>query len=542
MMLSYEIILKQGSEDSLTWASVYERVGAANVYKKVAPSLVVVDQTTDVLTLDEKVETAGNFTVKGKQSYEFVDANNTRTERQFTYPGDATAAADSKVRVQNILPQTKLLTSSVRAERWSLNDQTFFSAGYLFAHSRDSEIETTREYNASGVLMGFSNPENKNGHALNLEDKHIWTSELMSEFLPATTVATKFKMELVSRTSSSQHDIDTLSSAGGTALPGFDTYYTDNALVENKITRTGETISLRYNGLPRTSLFSDLDLEQERNWISENRHSVTVISGSSSAISFEDITNTPRLVETVGARFFPFKTVTVVTDFKHRSSDSKYQNIYNITPTAENFFNKLMTVTDEINEKLTWKPKKWLQNSISYKLANHNFHTQYINQDWEKSQSIERDLNYDITIQPLDPLMFNLGYSMQWLKASTPASSQPNTNNTFIYVPTFTGNVYNWMFTTSYAPKENLSLFNTISYSRAKNSQNNNISNSVTAGAFSYGIDDEWWNTTLGLNWSPKKNLTVGPHYAYYTFRSHEGVEVGNFIANVIWLDVKMDF
>lgn len=540
LVFFYERLSKVGTEDSLTWASVYESISGSARYKKVAPSLVDLNETTNTIGMEEKIDAAGHVTIKGKQSYEFVDGSSRRVEQQFTFPGDGTAA-DSKIRVQSILPQTKLLTSSVRAERWSLNDQTFVSAGYIFAHSRDTEIETTREYSSNWVLTGYTFPENKNGYAVNEEDKNAWTAELMSSILPSLTFTTKFKAEVTSRKSSSEHDLD----AATGALPGFAVTSTDSAKVENNIVRTGETVALQYNGLPKTSLYTNLDLEQERSWLVESRNNLT---SPSSLIDFEDITNTPKFVETVGARFFPIKSVTLTTDYKYKTSDAKYNNLYNNVPTGENFFDRLEVNTNEVNGKVSWKPFKWLQNSAAVKLAQNVYHTMYVTQDWEKSQQSEKDFNYDITIQPLDPLMFNVGYSLQWLKASTPASSQPLTGTTVIYVPTFTGNVNSWMFTTSYAPKDNLSVFNTISYSRAKNAQNNEISNQVTnaaggsSAALAYAIDDEWWDSTVGIDWSPRKDLKLGPHYAYYSFRSHQGIDAGNYSAHVIWLDLKLTF
>jgi len=451
---------------------------------------------------------------------------NFREEQQIATVASGSPDANLKIRRQLQDPQTKLLTSNVQASRWSLNDQTYVSLGYLFAHARNTEVETIREYTGAGVLTGaFSNGKNRDGFALNNEDKNTWTGQIMSSLTDTLTVDSKFKAEVISRNSYSQYDIY----GSGLTVVG-----SNKATSEDKTIRTGQSIGMRFSGIPKTSLYSELELRQERNWLAEER---APVGTADSRIDYENIANKPEMVATVGARFVPVRWLNTTTEYKRHNSEAKYNTIHNNTTgavPAESFMNKLQTISDEIAAKIAWKPIKWLENAFKYKIIANDYHSQVVNQDWMKTQGYERNFTYDLTLMPTDALMFNLAYSLELLKSSTPYAA-----SNVLYIPPFTGNVYSWAFTTSYAPLDNFSVFNTLDYSRAKNANNNYA---PTTNAFNYGVDEEWYDAVVGIKWSPKKNVSIEPHYGYYGFRTFQSVESGNYTAHVMMVDVKFEW
>ncbi len=531
LSLSYEHDTKNGFKDRLTWASVIDNSSyGANVTKKTGPSFAKVKEATDTITARGKVDMANNVTLKGSQSYEFFSAQNIRDEKQLNTVTSGTPDANAKFRQQVQEPQTKLLTTNIMASRWSLNDQTYVSAGYLFAHTRNTEFETIREYTGAGVWTGaFSNSKNRDGYAQNLENKNTWTAQLMSNLTDSLVFDSKVKAELIKKDSVSSYDLY----GAGLSIVG-----NDYAISENKTVKTGESLGLRYNGIAKTSLYSEVEMKQQRSWLSEQR----IPTGSAdSLIDYENIENKPEFIETIGVRVVPSKFVNMTSEFKHRFSDAKYNTIRNAATASapanvpgESFLDELQTVTNEWATKLTWKPLKWLENSVKYKTAGTDYHTKVYVQDWIKTHGNERSLTYDLTLMPTDALMLNAAYSINLLKASTPAAG-----SSALYLPPFTGNVYSWEVSTSYAPIENFSVYNTLDYSRAKNVVNNYA---PTTGAFLYGTDDEWYDAIVGIRWSPKKDVTVEPHYGYYGFRSNESVEVGSYTAHVFMLEVKVDW
>ena len=534
LSLTYERDTKTGVKSRLSWGAVTDAVTAGGA-KRIAPSSETMDETTDTLTLRAKAQALG-FTLKGLGSYEFFDATNSRDLSQRSNTNSSTTGYNYSTFSQ---PQTKLLTTNVLADRWSLNDKTYVSTGYHFSHNNSTEIFNLRTRTALGVLVGgstSSSPYN-DGYAQSLEDKHAWTGQLMSNLTDDLNFTTKGKVEIVSRRSSGTYFDDSSTTPFDGAWN-----YLNYPEVENKITRTGESVGLRYNGVPKTSLYTELDMEQEGNWITEAENK-TQASSSGVAASREEIARNSDIITTAGIRFVPTSKLNMTSQYKHSYMGQTFNTLYKNPTTALNYnsiFNKINTDNDELASKISWKPFTWLENSAKYKVANHVYHTNAQTEDWEKAQMSERDYIYDLTLIPTDSLMFNLSYSVQDLKAST-RESQITDNGIYsgnVGIPVFTANVYTWMFSTSYAPKENLSFFNTLEFSRAKNV---NDSNSVYSNV-RYGADDQWWDSTIGIRWSPKKDITVEPHYAYYSFTANQSIETGNYSAHVMWLDVKYNW
>jgi hypothetical protein len=520
LSFTYERDTKTGIKSRLSWVGVYDSAVSSTTAdtKRIAPSWEKMDQATDTLTLRGKAESLG-FTLKGEGTYEFFDASNSREYKPLT----TTAGTNENIIRQYSEPQTKLLTSTVRAERWSLNDKTYVSLGYRFGHNHNTEIISLRTYTVNNVLTGTLS---KDGLGLTNQDAHTWTGQLMSNLTEDLNFTTKAKAELISRHSSGDYFSDTTSPPDGV----FE--FINGAMVENKVLRTGQSAALRYNGLPKTSLYTEMDLEQERNWVTEAENHPQ--ASSNTAVNREEIARNSTLIETVGARFVPTRTVNMTTQYKHSFMGQTFNTLYN------SIYNKMNTDTDEVASKVSWKPVKWLENSLKYKVADHVYHTNAQTEDWEKAQMNERDYVYDLTLMPTDAVMFNLSYSLQDLKSSSRESQIPDSGvyGGNVGIPVFTANVYTWMFTTSYAPKDSFSIFNTVEFSRAKNANNPD----TAASSMRYGVDDEWWNMTYGVRWSPKKDLTIEPHYAYYSFRANQSVETGNYSAHAMWLDVKYNW
>jgi len=526
LSFSWERDTKNGDKDRLSWASVFDTVAGVQTQKKTAPSSEHMDQTTDTLTLKGKTEIKG-FTVKAQGNYEFYEAENSRNYQALaTY---TVATNQSDVKQLNQL-QSKVLASTLMADRWSVNDDTYVAFGYHFARNRSTEIINVNTYNSSYAPIGTVNNV---GFAVNTQDTNTWIAQFMHNITPALNFNTKFKAEMITRRGIGEYDIDSTNPPDGIANR------IDGNTTENKIYRTGESAGLRYNGIPRTSLYSEVEFQQERNWVSEARDEVGFQGTSATSVSREQIARNPTLIQTVGARFAPTKTVNLTTQFKHSFGGQTFDTVWKSDPVSLNrdsFFNKMNIDKTEVASKISWKPFKWLENSFKNKMIEYVYHTNAVTEDWEKAGMSERDYIYDITLTPNDSWMFNLSYNLQNLKSSTRQSQTPDVASTSIGVPVFTANVYTWMFTTSYAPRENLSVFNSVEFSRAKN-PNNNYTNT---GTLRYGVDDQWWNTTIGVRWNPRKDLTIEPHYAYYSFRTGQSVESGNYSAQVIWLETKL--
>jgi hypothetical protein len=300
---------------------------------------------------------------------------------------------------------------------------------------------------------------------------------------------------------------------------------------EEYIVRTGESISLRYSGIPKTSLYTDWDFQQTRDW-------QTKIRVDSSYT--ENLDKSPEITGVIGARYVPNSKVNMTSQLRRRSKHDTYNTFSNSHPGMA--ISRLESESDEWNSRLTWKPAKWLQNSFRLQLLDTVYRVQtspqyVVDNDWIKSNGNSRIYTYDVSVQPWDEWMFNLGASLNQFKVSTPASQTAVSGGG---IPVFVADVYTLLFSTSYAPKENFSVFSSAQYSRA------NDFNAQGFDGIPYGVNNERYDISLGMKWSPRKDLTLSPRYGYYSYRANPNdnlsMDYGNYSAHVAWLDFTYDW
>jgi len=555
LSFNYERETKNGVKNMLSWDGVtqgtYSSTSSSNTQevKKIAPSYKKVNEIVNNFNLNGRAKVAG-FELTGKQHVELVKSSTLYQETPIVISG-----TNSSNTVQQADDNyAKQFTSSFKADRWLLDDKSYLAFAYQYQHLRNTQSETMLTYNAlTGLLQQLgaytpSSTQNNRGgastdllsEAKNDYDSNIWVGNFVNNLTPNLNLATKFKAELISSTGEA---IVGYWNAGGTNLPtGTPNVYTTDRN-ENKIMRTGETVSVRYNGIPKTSLYTDFDIQQERNWIAVEG---TAASGSGSR-SYSNRTNIPKMVGTVGARITPTTKLTFTSQIRGTGTDNNIDRYKLAAQDTALVITRLHTDSHELDNRLSYKFFKWLESSARVQLIDTIYHTQVVNQDWLKSQSISRVYTYDVVVQPLDAWMFDLAYSLQNFSSSTQASTYLqqtglSSSGTAVGASTlsngadilrYRGNVYTWMFTTSYAPKDNLSLFNSFEYSRSKNYNN------YSSFGIPYGEDYYRYDMTLGLKWEPKKNWSVEPHYSYYSYRAKQSVDLGNYSAHLIALDAK---
>ncbi len=518
LSLGYEHNTKEGSKSTLNWAYAKDAAfGTATAnQRKITPSFYDIDNITDTVKLKGKTDVAG-FTVKGEQKYSFFDGKSLNQEQLYS---SATTASENKITQQIEFPQTKGLSTTVRAERWTAKDKTFMSFGYRFGQLRNSVIETERDYTSAGnfTRAGFlSGGRFRNGHAQNIQDTHTWTGQVLSNLTNDLIFISRVKGELRRIHSESVYDTLNTSEVVTTTVEQSN---------ESDVLHLGESFSLRYNGLPKTSLYSDIELEQERT-SKDLRAMPTTYS--------EQINRAPEGSGTFGMRFTPFNKVSLTTEFKHGEKNDKLTQDKGST---QAYINKLRTTSDSLSSRLSWKPVKWLENSLRVKTSSHVYHIQVLSLDTSKMSTTERDFTYNVAIMPTDEWMIDASYSRKLSNTGTVGAQYSYSP------PAFTGNVDVFALSTSYAPTEKFSVFNTLEYARAKNQTNANSDTlkSTSVGPLLWGVNEEWFNMETGITWSLRKDLTIEPHYAYQSFRSFEGMESGNYSAHVGWLDITLNW
>lgn len=514
--IGYQRQTKEGIKSMQSWGNG----NTSSLVRLIVPSWNEISETTDAVTLKGNTK-VGGFNVEGQQRYEFFQ---NRSFREDSNPGAGTGSTTAVFYHDEHEPQAKLLTSSLKADKWIIDDKTYVAAAYQFVHQRNTSQETVGVFNSVGALV--SNTKNRVEISNNLYDVNTWVQQLLTNVTSNFNITAKLKEQIAAHHGATHSD----------PYLGGDTVNLDT---KDKTITTGESVSLRYNGIPKTSLYSDFDLQQ-------NRYSFSRQVGGTSTYYTPGIDNNPNLTADAGIRYVPNGKVNMTSQAKRESRNNTFDYYSNSDVAIA--ISRMQTDSNELDNRVTWKPLKWFENSFRLRLIDTIYHIQTTpqytsgNTDWEKSQSNQRVYTYNMVVHPVDPFMFDLGYSLDNFKVSTPASQHNvGTGTTNEGVPVFTANIYTWLFTASFIPKEDLSLYSTLEYSRAKDF--NGYSNSTAAtSAMTFGVDNERYDVQVGLKWTPKKDLSIEPHYAYYSYRANQSVDYGNYSAHLFMLEAKYNW
>ncbi len=514
--IGYQRQTKEGIKSMQSWGNG----NTSSLVRMIVPSWNEISETTDAVTLKGNTK-VGGFNVEGKQRYEFFQ---NRSFREDSNPGAGTGSTAAVFYHDEHEPQAKLLTSSLKADKWIIDDKTYVAAAYQFVHQRNTSQETVGAFNSVRALV--SSTKNRVEVSNNLYDANTWVQQLVTNVTSNFNITAKFKEQIAAH-----HGV-----THSNPYLGGDTVDLDT---KDKTITTGESVSLRYNGIPKTSLYSDLDLQQ-------NRYSFSRQVGGTSTYYTPGIDNNPNLTADAGIRYVPNGKVNMTSQAKRESRHNTFDYYSNSDVAIA--ISRMQTDSNELDNRVTWKPLKWFENSFRLRLIDTIYHIQTTpqytsgNTDWEKSQSNQRVYTYNMVVHPVEQFMCDLGYSLDNFKVSTPASQHNvGTGTTNEGVPVFTANIYTWLFTTSFIPRENLSLYSTFEYSRAKN-YNGNADSTAATSAMTFGVDNERHDVQVGLKWTPKKDLSIEPHYAYYSYRSNQSVDYGNYSAHLFMLEAKYNW
>lgn len=520
----YEREYKDGAKSHLTWTAV--RQGA--VTRSIGPSWQDIDEIVDVFALRASHDIKG-VALKGEQRWEFVRSELSREEKSLS---TTAVAADKKIRVQNQAPEANVVTTTLGAEKWFWNERALASAGYRFAHIRNREVESIFEMNEQRVLTNFANPKQvRDARADNDFDSHTWVAHGMILPWTGVSVTAKLKAETLMRQGSSLYPQDTTAGAPDGIINN--TEKSDN---DNKVNRLGEGISLRFTKIPRTAIYNDLEFEQTRNWLSEDRTSQRGQSAPNvnEIFSRETITMIMKGIWTLGAHVAPASWINLTSQVRHRRNNNDYDDQRETGPGANTarsaFFDALNIQTNEFTGKAALKPVKWMQPAFRYQFRIDDYLPRIENEPAVESNFVSNIFTFDVMLQPTAKLMSLFSFSSQNASVDTPANDSPSAGNT----PAFDADVHTWLFSLDYAFFEDLTFTSTLEYSWADNF------NDFAATGLPMGVENRRLGLSAGWRWLVKKNMTVEPRYEYYYYKANPHAEFGNYHAHVFSVEFTL--
>ena len=522
----YERDFKDGAKSHLTWPAVKE----AGETRYIAPSWQDVDEIVDTFELRANHE-IGVVALKGEQRWELVRAELFRVEPLLSTTG---AAADTKIRFHDQAPEATLSTTTLGAERSFLGDTVFTALGYRFAHMDNREFETIVETNAAGVATNFSAPKQvRNARADNDYDSHIWVGSFMASPWSWLRLGTKLKAETIHRESNSTYPFDASPNSSGGSTPNGVIDSSVVSLNKNRAVRWGEGASMWLTAIPRTALYTELELEQARVILAEDRKDVVTVPNTSEDFSRYTVADVRRGTGTLGGRLDPWPFLDLTMHVRRRVNNTDYDDQRETVAAGalSAFFDGQSIHTDEFTTRTTFKPCRWFRSSVRYQFRSDKYATRAEAQSIVKTGMRSDIYTYDVVLQPLRELTTTASFSRQNATTRTPAQMASSTN-----IPAFSTDVNTWLFSADYSPQPNLTLNGTLQYSWADNF------NDYADTGIPYGAAFDRLDFTTGVAWSPSDRTSLGVDYALYTYNPNENTDSGDYTAHAVWLKVTQTF
>lgn len=527
LTFGYEREFRDGAKSRLTWGTV---TNVAGLSRKIAPAYA------DIKEIVDKFDVEIDHTVKGvelisEQTWEQVRIDQTRTELQFSQNWD-TNATNKYILKQHIKPESKSFNSVWKAAKWFSKDRIYTSAGYRFNTLKNQEWEDTREFDQYLNLMSTGNfSENRfNNRAENSYHSNTWVQNIA--FIPVKWLnfGMKLKEEYFNRRGESTYNIETTNPPDNRVnrFEVSDTKY--NAQ------RIGESFSVRFAKIPRTALYSELEFEQMKGPLNEDRISVGGQSAPAAGEEFtrETLTYIQKGGWTLGMRAVPISFIDFTSHFRRSWKGTDYDDIRESPPVGgakSAFFDNQDLSVNEFMSRLAFKLTKFFQPALRYIFRETRYDTAVEEQPSVLTGIDSNNFIVDITSQPLNELIAIASFSRLGATTWTPGKDFFGAANT----PEFDSNVNTWSFSLNYAPQKVWSWINTIRYSRADNF------NDFADTGLPLGADYRMIDLESGFKFALlQEKLILEPKYALYHYNANDSVDSGDYSAHVLSFEITL--
>lgn len=511
----YEHHTKDGDKSRLNWAEARE----GSLQRETTPTYQNIDEKVDIFGVRGETVISG-FNVSAEQTYERTDSDNTRYERWLS---TAATPSQRKQRAQNQKPESDIFTTTFQGNRWFGEEDTgYVNMAYRYASIENEELENIVESDEFGNPMNFSHAHtNPNAMAYNDVDNHTVVAHYMHELSKTLRFTVKSKNQLMKRKGESVYPTDDSPSVPDGIIDD-----TDYSQSREKLWLFGQNFAVQYTGIEKASIYGDIEVTEMNNDLNEIQRDGNYMFNWQRVTE----TKTKKTQYTVGTRIIPSRYFNVTFQARRKYENNDYDDSVDTVGAFNSAFVDSLQITgDELTTKLTWKPLKWLQNSVRYQFAGKKYKTRVQGlSDTMESRFRSHTFTYDIFVQLLDELFVNGSYTYQDANTSTPAASSTNV----AMLPGFNADLQSILLSTSYVPTDEWSITAAVAKTFTDNF------NDYTSSALPLASSNDFYTAEVSAQYKPKnKDWSLEPHYAYYHYDSTSVSEFGNYIAHVAWVD-----
>ncbi len=515
----YEHEYKKGAKSRLTWASVIE----GGWTRKISPSWQELDEEVNAFDLEGKHE-IGGYEVEVEQRFEDISTNSRRYEKNYSVNP---TLSQKVIRVQDQEPDSYYSGTGLRVGKWFWGDKVHSSGGYHFQYVKTTEWENLKDYDENmAAYCSSANCENKSGafsSAQNDIQDFVWNAEYFPT--PHINTGLKLKAGFEQRHAHSDYPGDYTAPNPDNIIDRIDSSYTTDQRHS-----LAQAISFRYTGIPNTSLYTDLSLEQRRSWISEERESFGVQGAPNGNESWqrETIWNPRTEAWTAGVNYSPDYRFTLVPQIRLYQSaqdyDDKRETAGSVARSA--FIDKMKYDMAEFTLRTMVRPTEWLQTGFKYMVQDGVVASRAENELVQKSNLLNDSYTFDTYLYPRSDLSFS---SVVTLYNSALRVPTANRSGTF---GTGKSDVASWMVGADYIPLKDLTIHQDIYYSWANNYQD------LSVVGLPYGAAFNRVGYTIRFDWTRFKNWKLGPLYSFSHYGPNPDYDAGRYTAHLLGMDI----
>lgn len=488
LALGYEYQFRQGTQSTLQWGPVTHTslpvLPEVSTQKNIFPAFKEVDEALHILKFDASHEIDGLY-IEDNFRAEFYDLS---TQRQNAL---SVTEGNSRPSLSETIDEAHDEFRAVNALRFEkeIREWWFISGGYLYSKTdADASFRQNTEH-ATGLPVAGNFWRS---HAIILsQDSLLLNANARLGPWQHLTFSAGVQSEWMQQDGVGRVNLDSINPA---LTPTLRPATLDADLHRHNLQ---ENVSLRFTGLPYTSLFAEARLEQERVGAFEQQ-----VGGDHPFLRDTDVDGDANDWR-VGFYSSPLSTVSLGGHYRQRNKDTDYDHIRDDTVSYPAFIQDRQINTHEFEAKLTWRPLNWLKSTLTYQLVDTDFDSATPGGALRAGTFNANVYSANLILTPFTRWHFSGTFHYYDSRSASAHNNVPS-------IAPYRGDIYGALATATYMLSTNTDLMASYSFSRADYGQHN-------YAGLPLGIDYDWHVLQAGIS-RRFRRVAANLQYALYEY------------------------
>lgn len=513
LALGYEYHFREGAQSTLQWGPVTRSslpvLPEVRVEKNVYPAFKEVDESAHILKFDFSHDIDGLYIEDNFRA----EWHNLNTERH-----NAVSVTDGQrgPAITEIIDEAHNEFRAVNALRFEkeIREWWFISAGYLFSKADADASFRQNTVHASGLPVGGDFWRSRS--IILSQDTLLLNGNARFGPWQHFTLAAGVQGEWMRQEGVGRVNLDTLSPA----LIFLRRPATLDADLHRRTLQ--ENASLRFTGLPYTSLFAEARLDQEKIGAFEEQ-----VGGDHPFLRDTDV-DSDGWDWRAGLYTAPFHTISFGGHYRQRSRETDYDHLRDSVPSSyPAFIEHREIITHELEAKLTWRPLNWLKSTLTYQLLDTDFDSATPRGAFQAGTFNANVYSANLMLTPFQ--RWNFSGTFHYYD-----SRSVSDDNGVASIAPYRGELYGATGTATYMVTTNIDFTASYSFSRANYGQDN-------FGGLPLGIDYDWHILQAGVS-RRFRRARANLQYAFYDYEEPSSRGSNDYTAHAVFATISLSW